>query len=139
MPYNKEEFVRDSVDFVPNSNWRERFDRVMERATNVIMASPQKLEVGGVAYEFCNDLLLGLATIRARRLETNLISLVVWDRSTGDGPGGAASAIENWRKAGCEPQIIDLAKFQKAGAVRGMAQDGGKIGEAGREVVVHAL
>ena len=65
LPYNREEFILDSVDFVPNSNWRSRFDRVLERANGVITASPQKLEIGGIAYEFCNDLLFGLATIRA--------------------------------------------------------------------------
>jgi class 3 adenylate cyclase len=111
LPYNQDEFVRDSVDFVPRSNWKARFDCVLERAARVITASPQKLEIGGVAYEFCNDLLFGLAAIRARQLETNLIPLAVWDGSTGDGPGGAASAIANWRKAGREPETVDLARM----------------------------
>lgn len=66
LPYDQEEFIRDSVDFVPNSNWRSRFERVLARANRVITASPQKLEIGGVAYEFYNDLLFGLATIRSR-------------------------------------------------------------------------
>jgi class 3 adenylate cyclase len=111
LPYNREEFIPDSVDFVSNSNWRSRFDRVLERANSVITASPQKLEIGGIAYEFCNDLLFGLATIRARQLETALTPLAVWDGMTGDGPGGAASAIQSWRRAGREPEIIDLRKF----------------------------
>jgi class 3 adenylate cyclase len=111
LPYNREEFVPDSVDFVPGSNWRERFDCVLERAARVITASPQKLEIGGIAYEFCNDLLFGLATIRARQLETAIKPFAVWDGMSGDGPGGAASAIENWRKVGREPEVIDLAKI----------------------------
>src|ERR1700731_596033 len=98
LPYEKEEFVRDSVDFIPNSGWRARYDRVLERATSVITASPQKLEIGGVAYEFCNQLLLGLATIRARQLDTALIPMAVWDEMSGDGPGGTASVVEKWRK-----------------------------------------
>jgi len=109
LPYDREEFVRDSVDFVPNSSWRSRFDRVLGRATRVITASPQKLEIGGIAYEFCNDVLFGLASIRARQLETTLLPLAVWDGMTADGPGGAASAIANWRKAGYKPEIVDLA------------------------------
>jgi class 3 adenylate cyclase len=113
LPYDREEFIRDSVDFVPYSNWRSRFDCVLERANRVIIASPQKLEIGGIAYEFCNDLLLGLATIRARQLETDLVALAVWDGKTGDGPGGAASAIENWRRAGREAQVVDLGKISQ--------------------------
>ena len=111
LPYDRAEFVRDSVAFVSNSNWRSRFNRVLERANRVITASPQKLEIGGIAYEFCNDLLFGLATIRARQLETTLTPLAVWDGMTGDGPGGAASAIQSWRRAGSEPRIVDLRKI----------------------------
>lgn len=111
LPFNTEEFVRESVDFIPGSNWRERFDRVLARAARVITASNQRLEIGGISYEFCNELLLGLATIRARQLDTELIPLAVWNRITGDGPGGAASAVELWRAAGHEPEIVDLAKM----------------------------
>jgi hypothetical protein len=41
LPYGREEFIRDSVDFIPGSNWRERFDRVRERAGRIITASTQ--------------------------------------------------------------------------------------------------
>ena len=95
LPYEKEQFLRESVDFIPDSNWQSRFDRLVSIATRVIVASPQRLEVGGVSYEFGNRLLLGLATIRARQLDTRLIPLAVWDGMLGDGPGGTASMIEN--------------------------------------------
>jgi len=55
--------------------------------------------------------------IRARQLETPLIPLAVWDGISGDGPGGTATVIEKWRSLGRDPQIIELAKIQKAGAV----------------------
>ncbi len=111
LAYNKAEFVHDSVDFVPDSNWAGRFERVLQRAARVIIASPQRLEIGGVSYEYCNQLLLGLAKIRARQLDTPLIPLVVWDGRPGDGPGGAASVVENWRASGYEPEIIELSKI----------------------------
>ena len=111
LAYEKEQFIRDSVDFIPNSGWRVRYDRVLERATSVITASPQKLEIGGVAYEFCNEMLLGLATIRARQLDTTMIPLAVWDGMSGDGPGGTATVIGNWRKLGYDPEIVDLSKI----------------------------
>jgi class 3 adenylate cyclase/tetratricopeptide (TPR) repeat protein len=115
LPYEHEQFVRDSVDFIPNSSWRVRFDRVLERATRVVIASPQKLEVGGVAYEFCNQLLLGLATIRARQLDTAMIPLAVWDTISGDGPGGTATVVENWRSRGYKPEIVDLTEIRGMG------------------------
>jgi class 3 adenylate cyclase len=115
LPYNEEEFVRDSVDFIPNSKWRARFDRVLARAARVITASTQRLEIGGVSYEFCNQLLLGLAAIRCRQLDSTLIPLAVWNEKPGDGPGGAASVVETWRKFGYEPEIIGLAKLLERG------------------------
>ncbi len=111
LPYETGQFIHDSVDFVPNSNWRARFERVLERAARVIMVSTQKLEIGGVSYEFCNQMLLGLAAIRARQLDTALVPLAVWDGKSGDGPGGAASVIKNWRTLGYEPEIINLEKI----------------------------
>ncbi|MEY2541195.1 MAG: hypothetical protein QOI22_797, partial [Verrucomicrobiota bacterium] len=113
LPYNEEEFVRDSVEIVPNSKWRGRFDNVLARAARIITASNQRLEIGGVSYEFCNQLLLGLAAIRCRQLDSTLIPLAVWDGKPGDGPGGAASVVESWRALGYEPEIVDLAKISE--------------------------
>ena len=120
LPYNEEEFVRDSVESAPASKkWRTRFDRVLRSAARVITASKQRLEIGGVSYEFCNQLILGLATIRAHQLDTALTPLAVWNGMPGDGPGGAASVIEMWRNLGYQPEIIDLAKILEGHASSG--------------------
>ncbi len=108
LPYNRGEFIPDSVEFVPGSDWRLRFERVLERANPVLTASKQRLEIGGVSYEFCNRMLLGLASIRARQLDTDLIPLAVWNGRSGDGPGGAAAVVQEWRDLGYNPEIIDL-------------------------------
>ena len=111
LPYDKEEFIRDSVDYLPGSNWRARFERVLERAAQCVTASTQKLELGGVSYDFANELLLGLSAIHAHRLETALIPVAAWDGVSGDGPGGTASAVENWRALGYSPEIVQLANM----------------------------
>ena len=56
-------------------------------------------------------MLLGLAAIHARQLDTPLVPLAAWDGTPGDGPGGAASAVQNWQTLGYEPEIVDLAKI----------------------------
>jgi class 3 adenylate cyclase/tetratricopeptide (TPR) repeat protein len=111
LPYNEEDFVRDSVDVIPNSKWRARFERALTRSARVITASTQKIGISGISYEFCGQLLLGLAAIRCRQLDSTLIPLAVWDEKPGDGPGGTASVVENWRKLGYEPEIINLEKI----------------------------
>ena len=111
LPYNKEQFIRDSVGFISDSNWTARFERVLGHAAHIVVASDQRLEIGGVSYDFCNQMLLGLATIRTLRLDTKLIPMAVWDGLPGDGPGGAASAIDAWRSLGYKPEIVDLGRI----------------------------
>jgi class 3 adenylate cyclase len=82
----------------------------MSRAARVVTASNQRLEIGGVSYDFCNELILGLATIRARQLDTPLIPVAVWNGMPGDGPGGAASVVQNWQHLGYKPEIVYLSK-----------------------------
>ena len=65
-------------------------------------------EIGGVSYEFCNEMLVGLASIRCRQLDTGLVPLAVWNGQTGDGPGGAASVVQGWNSLGLNPVIIAL-------------------------------
>jgi class 3 adenylate cyclase/tetratricopeptide (TPR) repeat protein len=122
LPYEREEFIRDSVDLVPRSNWPERFDRVLEKASRVVMASPQRLEIGGVSYDYTNQLLLGLASIRAHQLNTELIPLAVWDRAPGDGAGGTADVIEQWSDAGLPVRIIDVLQLQRQSAAGGQTK-----------------
>ena len=122
LPSEKEAFVRDSVDVIPGSNWRERFERVMEHASCVVIASTQQLTIGGVAYDFCNEMISGLGAIRARQLETELHHVAVWDGNVGDGPGGAASAARRWGELGHDPKIIDLAKIAGRATARGAVE-----------------
>jgi class 3 adenylate cyclase len=129
LPYNKEQFLHDSVDFLSNSNWRARFDRVLERASKCVIEPTQRLELGGVSYDFGKELLLGLATIHAQRLETSLIPLVVWDGKAGDGPGGTASTVEHWRALGYKPEIINLDKIrpESRGSARSANERGATV------------
>jgi class 3 adenylate cyclase len=113
LPNQREQFVRDSVNIIPDSDWGVRFERVLNNATRVVIASTQRLEIGGVSYEYANQLLLGLASIRASQLETKLTALAVWDGLHGDGPGGTASVVEYWRSVDLSVEIIELTALRK--------------------------
>lgn len=108
LPYNRQQFIQDSVDIIPAANWVERFHRLTEQATEVIVASNQKLRENDVVYEYSNRLLHGLAKIRAEQLGTDLIPLAVWNGKPGDGPGGTANTIAHWQQWTDAVEIIDL-------------------------------
>lgn len=111
LPYNREEFRQSSVDFLPGSHWGDRFDRLLQQATEVVIASSNKLEENDVVYEYSNRLLYGLAKIRAEQLGTELMPLAVWDGKPGDGLGGTASTIANWQRWTDQVEVIDLAEI----------------------------
>ena len=80
LPYGEDQFVKDSVEIVPEGGWRERFDRLLTQAAEVITASDQKLVEDRTSLEYANLLLTGLASIKAQQLETEMIPQAVWDR-----------------------------------------------------------
>ncbi len=110
LPYNRKQFMEDSVAIIPETDWSTRCERVLQRAADVLIASEQRME-GGVPFEYTNLLLHGLASIRAEQLETRMIPLVVWDGREGDGPGGTSSIVHHWREMGHEVEVIDLARI----------------------------
>ena len=109
LPYDREQFKEDSVDIVPGADWAARYERVLAGAKEVITASEQRMAGGGMSYEYGFLMLDGTAGVRADELDTELVCMALWDGKPGDGPGGTASSVERWRKAGRRLELIDLA------------------------------
>jgi class 3 adenylate cyclase len=108
LPYNREQFLEDSVGYLEDGQWPERYSRVLERATDVTTASHQRMLAGSMSYEFGFLLLDGMAAVRAEELETELVCVAVWDGQPGDGPGGTAASVDHWRRRDRTVDIVDL-------------------------------
>lgn len=113
LPYNREQFLEDSVDFPAGSDWAGRYRAVLEHAAQVITASEQRMRGGAMSFEYGFLMLDGTAAVRAEELDTDLVCFAVWDGEPGDGPGGTASSIAHWRKAQRTIEIIDLREIQR--------------------------
>ncbi len=98
LPYEKDEFCKDSVTIINDAYWKERYERVLKRATQVVTVAPEKISQGGLSYDYANQVLLGLSSVHADRLGTTLTPLAVWDGKKGDGPGGTASIVRRWEE-----------------------------------------
>lgn len=109
LPYNSEQFVRDSVDLQPGAEWTQRFRRAIQTARELVFASEQRLAGGELSYEYAARLVDGLAGIQADELDTRLVSLALWDGQPGDGVGGTASTVARWKRDARDIEIIDLA------------------------------
>lgn len=114
LPYNRKDFVTDSVDIVPGADWPARFNRVLVRDPNVQVVTPERLYGGSIVYDYANRILQGSAVERADQLGVKLTHLAVWDKKPGDGPFGTASNIQRWRKSGNKVEIIDITELLRA-------------------------
>ena len=88
LPFIPEAFKKTSVDIIPGADWSPRFDEVLARATRLIIASDNRSTGNVVTYHYANLLQDGLAFLRAKTLDTEIIPLVVWNGAVGDGTGG---------------------------------------------------
>jgi class 3 adenylate cyclase len=108
LPYEKDQFIRDSVEIIPGSNWGDRCEAILQKAAGITLASNQCLTGSTVQFEYSNLLLFGLAIGRAERLGSAPIPLAVWDGKAGNGPGGTAWTVDHWRGSGFAVEIIRL-------------------------------
>lgn len=115
LPYKRDEFRKDSVDIIEGEQWGLRYSWLLQKAdaNNVIEVSQNKLGRESISYQYTNLLLLGYACLRAKQLGAKLTGLAVWDGKPGDGYGGTASAVEQWKKLGLDYIVINPANSLK--------------------------
>lgn len=115
LPYNKDQFVPDSVDIPGCTDWKDLFDSTFEnlkKKEKISYASDWPIGNGSYSFYYANQIALGLALLRARQLDTDLIPIAVWDGKPGDGAGGTADTIKWWQSLGYEVDIIDLEEIK---------------------------
>lgn len=118
LPYERNQFLQDSVDIVPYGQWQQRFDRVLAQATEIIVASQHKVaSVNQVFFEYSYRILHGLAKARATQLNSELIPLTVWNGQPSDSIGGTSQAVRYWQQWSETVEVIDLDVLLKASPV----------------------
>ncbi|MBN1435073.1 DUF4071 domain-containing protein [Candidatus Fermentibacterales bacterium] len=106
LPFEEQQFIEESVVYAQDGAWVPRFRRVMERARTITIASPCKTDDTGLAFEYSNMILLGLAMMKRRELEGSILAMALWDGLPGDGFGGTRSNVRRWQDAGLEIELI---------------------------------
>jgi class 3 adenylate cyclase/tetratricopeptide (TPR) repeat protein len=113
LPYKAEQFRWDSVDILQTEAWGERFERSLAAASSVTVASSLRLADGAASFEYGNRYLEGLAGLRARRLDTEMIGIAVWDGEETGALGGTSETIAQWQRSGLTAEIVDLAELRR--------------------------
>lgn len=110
IPFNEPEFLIKSVNFA-GSKWQSRFYRVKENPNTKLLVMPNEIthiqqEVN--PYEQNNIWQLE-RTFTWNTKKVNFICL--WDRKTGDGPGGTKHMYDEVQKRNGNVLVIDINLF----------------------------
>ena len=107
MPFDEEQF-RDASLAVAGSGedeWTERFNQLLhgERDGAVVWhASQSTVDQAGMDpyYAHCNDVILGMARLKARELDGELVGVAVMEPGDDNTIGGTHAAVKAWQSAG---------------------------------------
>ena len=107
LPFPAEQFRSESVEFCGQGDWGERFQRLLEDASEVMVISEKPPPNGVSTFEYANLVMTGLARLRSQVLDTNLHGLAIWDGSIAGDVGGTSSVVDMWRRYGVATDRVD--------------------------------
>ncbi len=111
LPFAESHYIDASVRFAGES-WVRRFERVVARATRVIVATDEAFLGDDVLFEHAANLIQGMAFLRARELSTCPLMLTVREPESAVRVGGTAATARSWTQGGGRIDNIDLAALR---------------------------
>lgn len=105
LPFGIEGFCEVSVR-PAGEHWVERFYRCIEHAHSVTCATESEFLGDGSLFNYCSDVTMGMAIMRANTMSTKLMQLAIWDNNTTSKTRGTYSNILKWKKFGKHSEII---------------------------------
>ncbi len=112
LPFARDDFVRKCVAYAGPA-WVDRFERAVAGSASISYASQGPYLGHDLMFRYGNQILHGLATLRAQFLGTAPHLLAVWDHEEGSLAGGAADFIDQWGDI-ARLSLIDLSELPEA-------------------------
>jgi class 3 adenylate cyclase len=109
IPFRKEDYLTYSVE-PGGPPWHERFSQCLERAENVTYATYDDYVGDPAQFSYGSAVAMGMAHLRARFLQTEVVQLAAFDGASMTGQAGTAADIATWRKFGGKTCVVDFAR-----------------------------
>ncbi len=105
LPFGLENFCEVSVR-PAGEDWVRRFYDCFKHANTVSCATESDFLGDESLFDFCSDVAMGMAIMRANSLNAGLMQLAVWDQSMSSRSRGTYSNIVKWKQLGHHSEII---------------------------------
>lgn len=110
LPFPEADFLATSG----GGHWNRRFLKIKDDG-RVEIREISSVRPAGTdlpkAFADANEEVQRRAIAYAKRLDEAPVVMAVWDRNSGDGPGGTADAVALWQDEGYEIDVIDITKL----------------------------
>ncbi len=107
LPFPAEQFRSSSVEFCGQGDWGERFQRLLDDASEVMVISEKPPPCSASTFEYANLVMTGLARLRSQVLDSKLHGIAIWDGSVAGDVGGTSAVVDMWRRYGVVTERVD--------------------------------
>jgi hypothetical protein len=126
LPFAEAEFVAASVAG-PRGEWAARYERCRAAASEVTFATDDAFLDDDVLYRYGSELAMGLALLRARFVDGDVLQLAVWDGEPARGGAGTAIDVETWGAGARETAVVKPPGAGRDGPAGAPAEPHGRV------------
>jgi class 3 adenylate cyclase len=111
LPFQRDDFVQTSIA-PAGPAWVARFDQALGRAASLTYCVDENYLGDDVLFAHAGVLTQGLAALRARELETDVVNIALLDPGAGGNVGGSAATLASWSASGSRTILLDLREIR---------------------------
>ena len=105
LPFARDEFIEISVA-PAGPQWMRRFESCMLQASSITYATEDRYLGHDWVFAYGSFVAMGLAVLRARFLDADVLQMAVWDGVENTGMAGTSFDVRTWRNAGRTLEVI---------------------------------
>lgn len=112
LPFERKEFIEVSVR-PSGSTWVEQFEQCIAQAQTIRFATEDAYLHDNKLFAYTSELAMGLATVCARHMNTEVIQLAVWDGQGAHATVGTGFDVSRWNALGRKAFHIPVSSDQQ--------------------------
>lgn len=111
LPFPLDRYRTIIMQLIRNSGWLEKFDYIVAKASSITVLTDEIGTDDQAPFKFCNEIVKGMAALRAKAIGTELVNIAVWDERVIPDLRGTCETVNHWNRMGHNTSIISTRKL----------------------------